>query len=380
VHLPPPLLLVDAVVPDLLVHARHSRHILISSNIEVPAAVLRAHEREQDHVGIHAAHEDADDETILVPRHLSFRRERELLADGGLDGRAGRRHEVSELVAGADDEGTEAAGGQLHKVDGDDAPGALNAELLEEGRGDDGVAAGEGVGVQQRAAEDTHDDNAQPAAEDGRAIANECAARHGAEVGDDLGDGDAVGAEVVLVAQHRRVQVLAAVGHEIEAGHEENHVDEQDPVLLERVLAHLHEEFGRVGLLFADPLALLIGLGLGQAEAEYDDEDGGAGAEPEEGSPAVADGVDEGAREDGREKIAERIALLQHAGDDTTCRLRAVFKCWMSSVTGGGSTRGKAYQSQQRFRIDLPSQYRTKPLQRGTGCRSSRIRYQAPAR
>ena len=254
-------------------------------------------------------------------------RKRELLADGGLDGRAGGRHEVTELVTGADDEGAEAAGGQLHEVDGDDAPGALDAELLEEGCGDDCVAAGEGVGVEQRAAEDAHDDDAQPPAEDGRAVADERAARHGAEIGNDLGDGDTVGAEVVLVAQHRRVQVLAAVGHEVEAGHEEDHVDEQDPVLLERVLALLHEELGRVGLLFADPLALLVGLGLGQAEAEDNNEDRGAGAEPEEGSPAVTDGVDEGTRENGREKIAECVTLLQHAGDDTTCGFRAVFKC-----------------------------------------------------
>ena len=327
VHLPPPLLLVDAIVPDLLVHARHSSHVLISSDVKVPAAVLRAHEREQDYIGIHAAHEDADDQAVLVPRDLALRRERELLADGGLNGRAGGRHEVAELVAGADDEGAEAAGGQLHEVDGYDAPGALDAELLEEGCGDDGVAAGEGVGVEQRAAEDAHDNDAQPATEDGGTVADECAACHSAEVGNDLSDGDTVGTEVVLVAQHRRVQILAAVGHEVEAGHEEDHVDEQDPVLLERVFALLHEELGRIRLLFADSLALLVGLGLGQAEAEDDDEDGGPGAEPEEGSPAVANGVNEGTREDGREKIAECVALLQHAGDDTTCGFRAVFKC-----------------------------------------------------
>ena len=41
-------------------------------------------------------------------------------------------------------------------MDGDDAPGTLNAELFEEGGGDDGVRGGECVGIKEGAADDAH--------------------------------------------------------------------------------------------------------------------------------------------------------------------------------------------------------------------------------
>lgn len=102
-------------------------------------------------------------------------------------------------------------------MDGDNAPGALHAELLEEGGGDDAFVGHEGVRVEQRAAENAHADDAEAPAEDGGAIADDGAAGHGAEVGDDLGDGDGIGGEVVLVGEHGGVEVLRAVGHEVEA-------------------------------------------------------------------------------------------------------------------------------------------------------------------
>jgi len=51
-------------------------------------------------------------------------------------------------------------------VDGDDAPGTLDAELLEEGGGDDGCAAGEGVGIEQDGADEGDDDDGEAAPED----------------------------------------------------------------------------------------------------------------------------------------------------------------------------------------------------------------------
>lgn len=62
--------------------------------------------------------------------------------------------------------GAEGAGRELHQVDGDDAPGTLDAELLEEGGGDDGCAAGEGVGIEQDAADEGDDDDGEAAPED----------------------------------------------------------------------------------------------------------------------------------------------------------------------------------------------------------------------
>ena len=39
--------------------------------------------------------------------------------------------------------------------------------------------------------------------------------------------------EIVLVRQHGRVQILRAMGHEVEARHKQDHVNEEQPMLLE---------------------------------------------------------------------------------------------------------------------------------------------------
>ena len=96
-------------------------------------------------------------------------------------------------------------------MDGDDAPGSLHAELFKEGRGDDGVAADKGVRVQQTSADYADEDDAEAPSEALGAVADDGTASHGAEVGHDLSDSHSVGRLVVLVLQHRRVQILGAV-------------------------------------------------------------------------------------------------------------------------------------------------------------------------
>jgi len=72
------------------------------------------------------------------------------------------------------------------------------------------------------------------------------------------------------------------VRHEVEAGHEKHHVDEEEPVALEGYFAFLDEDSGGVRRCFADALAFLVGLRFGEAEAEGNYQDRGPGAEPEE--------------------------------------------------------------------------------------------------
>ena len=129
-------------------------------------------------------------------------------------------------------EGAEGSWGKFHEVDGDDPPGALDAELFEKGRGYDFGVADVRVGVEDGAADDGDDNDGEAPAEDLRAVADDRAACHGAEVGDDLGDGDGVSGELVLILQHERIEVLGTVGHEVESGHEEDKVDKEEPVLL----------------------------------------------------------------------------------------------------------------------------------------------------
>ncbi len=62
----------------------------------------------------------------------------------------------------------------------DDAPGALHAELFEESCGDNFVAAGEGIGIEQSAADYGDEDDAETAPKDLRGIADHRAACHGA--------------------------------------------------------------------------------------------------------------------------------------------------------------------------------------------------------
>src|SRR4051812_9788208 len=94
----------------------------------------------------------------------------------------------------------------------DDPPSTLDAELLKVGWSYDAVAGGEGVGVQQGASNNGNDDDGETTTENGGAIANNSTASDGAQIGNDLGNGDSIGAEVVLVAQHGRIKILRAVG------------------------------------------------------------------------------------------------------------------------------------------------------------------------
>lgn len=282
------------------------------ADVEFAAQMLGSEKGEQQGVCVDATHEDANDLAVLVPLDALFRgRQREALPETGLDGGRGRRDEVAELVGGADDKGAKGAGRQLHEVDGDDAPGALDAELLEKGGGHDGLVADEAVGVQQGAANDAAEHDAEAAADRLAAEADDGAARHGAQVGDDLRHRHSRLAEAELVLEHGRVQILRAVAHEVEAGHEQHEVGEQQPVPPQGHLALADEDgAGRladVPGLVSHALALLEHLRLGQHEADGNENDGGAGGEPVQRAPGMRRGVDEAAGKGGAEEVAKGI-------------------------------------------------------------------------
>ena len=113
--------------------------------------------------------------------------------------------------------------------------------------------------------EDADDDDAEPAAEDLATITNGGAAGYGAQVGDDLRHGDGVGGEEILVGQQGWVQVLAAVGHKVEASHHQDEVDEQNPVFSECDFAFRDEGSGNITLALANGDTALESLGFWQA-------------------------------------------------------------------------------------------------------------------
>lgn len=104
------------------------------------------------------------------------------------------------------------------------------------------------------------------------------------------------------------------MAHEVEASHQQDKVDEQQPVPPESHFALAQEGLGDAapGFLSRSPhgLACLVDMCLGEHQAIQDDEDRRARAEPVQRSPAVGGRVDESAGERGGEQIAKGIALL----------------------------------------------------------------------
>lgn len=112
------------------------------------------------------------------------------------------------MVGRSYDKGAEGAGGQFHEMDWDDAPCALDAKLLEESSGDNGMARGEGVWVEKGASNYADEDDRESPSKDLRTVSNHGASEYCTQISHYLCDGNGVGAEFVLVRQHRGVQIL----------------------------------------------------------------------------------------------------------------------------------------------------------------------------
>ena len=78
--------------------------VAIVCNTKLSAQVLWADEGQQDYVGVHTAHEDTDDQTVLVSLGLSFGRQWESFADRTFNGRASTTDQVTELVGSSNHE------------------------------------------------------------------------------------------------------------------------------------------------------------------------------------------------------------------------------------------------------------------------------------
>lgn len=148
-----------------------------------------------------------------------------------------------------------------------------------------------------------------------------------------MGDGDLVGGEVELVGEHGWVKILGSVRHEVEAGHEENQVDELEPVALQCDLSFSDESLAKVSIGVSDSNTLVELSGLTEAETKGNDEDWWAGTEPEEWTPTVRGGADETTRESSGQKVTKGISLLEHTRDQTTSSIWAVLEGSGSSVS-----------------------------------------------
>ena len=232
--------LLDGIVTDSLIH------IMVVLDAELLLEVLGSDERHYNDIGVDTAQEDAHDFAILIASSLTFWREREALAKGSLNGSRGRRCKIAKLIRGSDDESAETSRREFHQVDWDDSPSALHAELLEERRRSDLLRLHERIRIQQCATENADDDDAEAPAEYLRRVADNGAASNSAKVRNHLRDGDLIGIKVQLVLEHGRIQILAAVRHEVEASHEADEVGEEKPVSLKRDFPFAKECAGNV--------------------------------------------------------------------------------------------------------------------------------------
>lgn len=122
--------------------------------------------------------------------------------------------------------------------------------------------------------------------------------------------------------------------HKVETGHEQNQVDQQQPVSLNRNLTLRHERCRNTTTHFrARLLTTTESLRLRQTQTEGNDQDGRARREPIQRAPSMGGSIDQATRKRSCKQITKSITLLQQTGDDTTSLGRAVLESSSSSVT-----------------------------------------------
>ena len=116
------------------------------------------------------------------------------------------------------------------------------------------------------------------------------------------------------------------MGHEVEACHQKDKVNEEQPMLLERYAAFGNEGNCHTAIRFSHSISFTVRCRLWETKTEEDDEDWGASAKPEKRTPAMRCGIHKTASKRCRQEISKRIALLQHTRYQTTCCLRAILE------------------------------------------------------
>ncbi|KAG7844030.1 hypothetical protein KL941_004512 [Ogataea angusta] len=206
-------------------------------------------------------------------------------------------------------------------MDRNDTPGSLDAELQEKGAGVDSSALDERPRVQQSGAADAADEDRQTSADEVGEVADDDTAHKRADVGHAVRHGGPVLRVVVQLRQHRWVQVLGAVRHEVEAGHEQHEIDDHGPVVLNGAGCLLRKRWLRNA---AVPVVLLDfslahkRLGVWQRQSESEQTQRHRATQQKQRLPAHVDVVCEHPGEHDGQKVAERVALLQKSGNEAS--------------------------------------------------------------
>lgn len=158
-------------------------------------------------------------------------------------------------------------------------------------------------------AEERRRDDRAAAADRLREASEENAAEDRADVRDDREQGDGADAEAALLLQKRWIEILRAVRHEVEAGHQRDRVDE------ERGLGAERGDQARARVRVARARAGLPRGRLGHVCADVEHEE--RRERPRHEHPAPAEVREDQVVDDRREQIAERVAFLQQPREGT---------------------------------------------------------------
>lgn len=187
--------------------------IAVMLGIELSPQSFRSKECDDHRICVHTAHENADDLAVLVPmRDRLGGRQRKALTDGRFNGRTGGGDEIAELVRGTNNKRPDRTRSQLHQMNRNDSPGALDTELFEESRRHDRARGNVRVWVQKSATDDADSNDREASAKDLACPPAERAASHSTQVSNDLRYRHGIGREVELRLEKGWVKILRAMG------------------------------------------------------------------------------------------------------------------------------------------------------------------------
>jgi hypothetical protein len=105
----------------------------------------------QSHISTHenTSHEDRNDFSIYVARYPCLSRgKRKSLSDGGFDGGTGTANKIAQLITRANHKRSKTGGAELHEMNRDHAPCALDGKLLKKGSSNNAFILEEAIRIE----------------------------------------------------------------------------------------------------------------------------------------------------------------------------------------------------------------------------------------
>lgn len=115
--------------------------------------------------------------------------------------------------------------------------------------------------------------------------------------------------------------------HKVESSHEQDHVDQQHPMLLQSHLSLRDEHLPHTIEFRSHCNPFNIRIGLRQHQTPDNKKYRRASTKPEQRSPFMRRSINQAPRKDRRQKISKRIPLLHHPRENAPRSFRSIFQC-----------------------------------------------------